>query len=57
MGVILTVGGVVLLAAFAWFVWPPLVLGVLGAGSLTAGLLIDWEDLRGESANTPPGKE
>jgi hypothetical protein len=57
MGVTLTVAGVVLLAAFAWFVWPPLVLAALGSGSLAAGLLIDWEAIRGESADTPPGKE
>ncbi len=57
MGVILTVIGVACLAAFGWFVWPPLVLAVTGGSSLAVGLLIDWEAVRGESAGTPPRKE
>jgi hypothetical protein len=28
--------GLVLLAAFVWFIWPPLVLAVLGVGVLAA---------------------
>lgn len=34
--------GVALLAAFAWFVWPPLLLLVLGV----AALLISWKSTR-----------
>lgn len=35
----LDLAGALAIAAFAWFVWPPLVLLVLGA----AALLISWQ--------------
>jgi hypothetical protein len=46
--------GMALLATFAWCVWPPLTLLVLGLAATAAGLLIDWEALRGNSARTSP---
>lgn len=57
MGVTLTVVGVACLAAFAWFVWPPLVLLVAAGSAISSGLLIDWEVVRGEPTDTPPRKE
>lgn len=36
MTTVLDILGVVCIAAFAWFVWPPLVLLVVAAAALTA---------------------
>lgn len=45
MAVMMTVAGVVLLCAFAFLVWPPLVLLVAGSALTVAGLGVDWEAL------------
>lgn len=54
LAVIFAVLGAVGLVVFGWLVWPPLAVLVFSVQSLAAGLLIDWEAVRGKSARTPP---
>lgn len=48
MAVVLALVGVVGLTVFLWFCWPPLALLPVSIGCLAAGVLIDWERLRGQ---------
>lgn len=50
MGLILTAVGVGLIAVFWFAVWPPLTLAWLGAVTVAAGLLIDWEAFKHATA-------
>lgn len=53
IAVVLVLFGVACVTVFAGFVWLPLALLPVGAAALAAGLLIDWEKLRGQPSAPP----
>ena len=51
LSVALVLFAVVDLTVFAACIWPPLALLPAGVAALAAGLLIDWEKLRGQPSS------